>query len=126
MWFFTDLIVKRVYCSISNCNYTSILNASTVKVHPCFFKVALTKKDLKKISFVFKIERVILKQIEEYLATNKLMDVLQSAYRAMHSTSLLKVQNAVLSAFDQEGFVVVLVLLDLSVIFDTIDHTFML
>ena len=57
------------------------------------------------------------------------MDVLQSAYRAIHSTEtvLLKVQNDVLSALDQEGSVVVLVMLDLLLAaFDTIDHAFLL
>ena len=50
------------------------------------------------------------------------MDVLQSAYRVKHSTeiALLKVQNDVLSSLD------VLVMLDLPVAFDTIDHALLL
>ena len=48
---------------------------------------------------------------------------MQSAYRSLHSTetALLKVQNDVISALD-EGSVVVLLMLDLSSAFDTIDH----
>ena len=85
-------------------------------------------RPVSNLSFVSKIlGRVKLKQIEGHLATNKLMDVLQSAYRAMHltETALLKVQNDILSALDQEGSVVVLVKLDLSAAFDTIDHAFL-
>ena len=41
-------------------------------------------------------------------------------------TALLKVQNDVLSALDQESSVVALVMLDLSAAFDTIDHAFLL
>ena len=54
------------------------------------------------------------------------MDVLQFAYRAKHSTetALLKVQSDILPSFDEEGSV--LVLLDLSAVFDTIDHAFLL
>ena len=56
------------------------------------------------------------------------MDILQSTYRAMHSTetALLKVQKDVFSALDQAGSVVVLVMLDLSAAFVTIDHAFLL
>ena len=56
------------------------------------------------------------------------MDVLQSAYRAKHSTetTLLKVQNDILSSVDEEGYVVAPVLLGLSAVFDTIDHAFLL
>ena len=86
-------------------------------------------RPVSNLTFVSKIlEKVILKQLEEHLVNNELMDVLQSAYRAKHSTetALLKVQSDILSSLDEEGSVVVLVLLDLSAAFDTIDHTFLL
>ena len=56
------------------------------------------------------------------------MGVLQFACPVMHSTetALLKLQNDVLSALDQEGSVVLLVMHDLSSSFDTIDHAFLL
>ena len=56
------------------------------------------------------------------------MDVLQTAHRAKYSTdtALLKVQSDILSSLDKEGYVVVLVLLDLAVVFDTIDYAFLL
>ena len=57
------------------------------------------------------LEKVVLKQLEEHLVNNELMDVLQSAYRAKHSTetALLKVQSDILSSLDEEGSVFVLV-----------------
>ena len=55
------------------------------------------------------------------------MDVLQSAYRAMHSakTALMKVQSDILLALDRDGSVLVPVMLDLSTAFNTIDHAFL-
>ncbi len=55
------------------------------------------------------------------------MDKFQSAYREGHSTetALLIVQNDILMELDK-GKVVMLVLLDLSAAFDTIDHEFLL
>ena len=64
------------------------------------------------------------KQINDYLAENKLVDKYQSAYRMFHSTetALLKVQNDILTNM-QNRRVTALVMLDLSAAFDTIDHS---
>ena len=58
---------------------------------------------------------------------NHLHEPFQSAYRVNHSTetALLKVQNDILQALDSQQ-VAVLVLLDLSAAFDTIDHCILL
>ena len=55
------------------------------------------------------------------------MDVMQSAYRFLNfkETALLKVQNNVHSALN-EGSAVILLMLDLSPDFDTIDHQVLL
>ncbi len=55
------------------------------------------------------------------------MDIFQSAYRKNHSTEtvLLKVQNDILMHLDNSN-TVILVLLDLSAAFDTIDHDILL
>ena len=65
-------------------------------------------------------------QTAEHLSRSGLYPLLQSAYRAGHSkeTSLLKVQNDILLATDRH--VTLLVLLDLSVAFDTVDHQVLL
>ena len=55
------------------------------------------------------------------------MDPLQSAYKKGHSTetALLKVQNDILIDIDNKN-ISILVLLDLSAAFDTIDHEVLL
>ena len=61
------------------------------------------------------------------MASNILHEKLQSAYKACHSTetALLKVQNDILMDMDKKRGVI-LVLLDLSAAFDTIDHSILL
>ena len=51
----------------------------------------------------------------------------QSAYKRHHSTetAMIKIQNDILQAVDRQGGVI-LVLLDLSAAFDTIDHQVLL
>ena len=62
-------------------------------------------------------------QLIDHLKINNLYEKYQSAYRALHSTetALLRVQNDLLQAVDKHGGAI-LVLLDLSAAFDTIDH----
>ena len=61
------------------------------------------------------------------MTENKLYPLLQSAYRKNHSTetALLKVKNDLLLNMDK-GHVSLLVLLDLSAAFDTVDHDILL
>jgi len=61
------------------------------------------------------------------MAKHDLYPLLQSAYRTCHSTefALLKVQNDLLMNMDSKR-VTLLVLLDLSVAFDTVDHDVLL
>ncbi len=85
-------------------------------------------RPFSNLSFLSKlIEKVVAKQFVDYLIKNKLLDPLQSAYKAGHSTetALLKVQNDLLIDIDDKK-VSVLVMLDLSAAFDTIDHEVLL
>ena len=62
-------------------------------------------------------------QITKHLTENDLLDPFQGAYRAGHSTetALTRVKHDIDMAMDQ-GKAVILVTLDLSAAFDTIDH----
>jgi hypothetical protein len=79
---------------------------------------------MSNLPFLSKIlEKVVDVRIKSHLKTNNLHDVNQSAYRKFHSpeTVLLKVQNDILQSLDNNK-VTILVMLDLSVAFDTIYH----
>jgi retron-type reverse transcriptase len=69
------------------------------------------------------IERVVAKRFVSHMQIHSLHEPLQSAYKQYHSieTALAKVQNDVLLAIDNQCCVL-LVLLDLSAAFDTVDH----
>ena len=66
-------------------------------------------------------------QTHDHLITNKLYPKAQSAYREFHctETALLRVINDILLNMNQRR-VTLLVLLDLSAAFDTVDHTILL
>ena len=100
-------------------------------VTPLLKKAILDSEILKNyrpvsnLSFLSKlIERIVCVKLVDHLKANKLYEVFQSAYRQLHSTesALLRVQNDILQAIDTHGGAI-LVLLDLSAAFDTIDHT---
>ena len=81
-------------------------------------------RPVSNLTFILKvIEKVIPGRLNEHLRNNSLFDPLQSAYRDKHSkeTTLIKVQNDILSALDA-GSSVMLLMLDYSAAFDTIDH----
>jgi hypothetical protein len=69
------------------------------------------------------LERLVARQLLDYLTAANLLPDLQSAYRPHHSTetAVLKVLADILRAVDS-GDIAVLALLDLSAAFDTVDH----
>ena len=81
-------------------------------------------RPVSNLSFLSKlIERIVCIQLVDHLKCNNLYEIFQSAYRQLHSTesALLRVHNDLLQAVDTHGGAI-LVLLDLSAAFDTIDH----
>ena len=73
------------------------------------------------------IERVVVSRFAEHSVTCSLLPVQQSAYQPFHSTetALLSVHNDLVRSIDN-GKVSLLVLLDLSAAFDTVDHQLLL
>ena len=85
-------------------------------------------RHVSNLPFIAKmLEKVVDTLIERQLVSNGLHEELQSAYRRSHSTetALLKVQSDNLESLDN-GCVTVLVMLDLSAAFDTLDHGILL
>jgi hypothetical protein len=70
---------------------------------------------------------VVAFQTHQHVSDNGLDELYQSAYKAHHSTetALVKVQNDILRALDNQNSVILL-LLDLSAAFDTVDHNILL
>ena len=80
-------------------------------------------RPVRNLQFVLKLtKRAVFYQIHSHMEQLSSYPLLQSAYRKFHrtETALLKVHNDILSNMDQR--VELLVLLDLSAAFDTVDH----
>jgi hypothetical protein len=118
----------------------SLVNAALRDGMPASFKTAIVTPALKKsdldrnclsnyrpvsnLPFLSKvIERVVCCQITNHLESNQLLDPQQSAYRKHHSceSALTAVLDAAFTACDEKK-VLLLVMLDLSAAFDTVDH----
>ena len=107
----------------------------TALIRPLLKKTGLDSDILKNyrpvsnLTLISKvIKKVISGRLNEHLINNSMFDPLQSAYRDKHSTetALIKVvQNDILSALDT-GSPAILLMLDLSAAFDTIDHDILL
>ena len=97
------------------------------KVNPDF-EVFSNFRPVSNLMFTSKlIEKAAAHQLTSYILNNDLGEVLESAYKKLHSTktTLLRVQNYILRAIDSRRSVI-LVLLDLSAAFDTVDHSILL
>ena len=105
----------------------------TALVAPLLKKTSLDQNDLKNyrpvsnLSFVSKItEKLVLSQLSDHLSANSLYNHFHSSYQPGHSTetALQKIVSDLLALGD--GTVPLLALLDLSAVFDTIDHSMLL
>ena len=111
-----------------------LMNLSWLLLLHCWKKycwIPISYKNFRPVSnltYLSKIiERVVVVRLNQHLIQNGLYEVLQSAYKQNHrtETALLKEQNDLLTAIDTYGGTV-LILLDFSAAFDTIDHTILL
>ena len=100
-------------------------------ITPLLKKPSLSKDDIKNyrpvlnLNFISQLlDKHIAKRVRSHLKSNDLLNRYQSAYRPMHSTetALLKVQDDLSRSLD-DGKTTLLVLLDVSAAFDTLDHS---
>lgn len=85
-------------------------------------------RPISNLTFIGKlIERVVLKRLNNHLSRNNLSCNEQSAYKKDHSTEtlLVRVWNDLLVAADQQTCTIMM-MLDLSAAFDTVDHQLLL
>ena len=85
-------------------------------------------RPISNLSFASKLtERAVFNQTHNHLAAHKLYPKAQSSYREFHSTetALLRVKHDILMNMNQQH-VTLLVLLDLSAMFDTVDPDILL
>ena len=121
------LITEIINCSLKLGVVADPLKNAIIK--PLLKKLGLelinkNYKPVSNLSFISKlIESAVADQYINHLNINNLTDPKQSAYKKFHSTEtlLLKIKDNIQLHIDN-GEVVLLVLLDLSAAFDTIDH----
>ena len=85
-------------------------------------------RPVSNLTYLSKLmERVAAKRLLHHMCLHNLHEIFQSSYKQFHSTetALLRVHSDILTALDKKKCVL-LILLDLSAAFDTIDHSTLL
>lgn len=131
-----DTVGPTILCILNSSLETGSVPSSLKHaiVHPIIKKPNLDStildnfRPISKLQFLSKVlEKIVYSQLLSFLENNNMIEKFQSGFRACHSTepALLKVSNDLLLSLDS-GKCAILILLDLSSTFDTVDHTILL
>lgn len=139
MWLFKHCLTELKHSvhfivneSLQSGVFPSLLKQAVIR--PSLKKPGLDSDDLKNfrpisnLTFLSKIiEKCVHNQLTNYVESNGLFAAFQSGYRKQHSceTAVTKIHNDILMMVDKKTNVVLL-LLDLSAAFDTINHQLLL
>ena len=139
MWLFKaclpellPIVLYVVNESLTTGTFPTTLKAASVR--PSLKKVGLDSdvlgnyRPISNLTFLSKIiEKCVHRQLVHYTDSHKLFALFQSGYRKNHSceTAIVKIHNDILMMIDKKRNVLLL-LLDLSAAFDTINHKLLL
>ena len=101
---------------------------ATLKKSDADFEQFQNFRPISNLKVVSKlVEKAVAIQLTDHVMAHHLDETFQSAYKNFHSTetALVRVQNDILCAIDNNESVILL-LLDLSAAFDTVDHSILL
>ena len=121
---FTEIINKSLREGFVHPNLKAAILRPSIKSQSFDHNEYKSFRPVSNLPFLAKVlEKVVYDRINSHLTANNLLPSNQSAYKKYHSTetTLLKIQNDILTSLDQ-GKVVALVKLDISAAFDTVDH----
>ena len=128
----TQLITQLVNCSFKNADVPSLQKMANIrplqKNSNLSHNVLKNYRPVSNLPYLSKImKKIVASQLEMHLDSNRLHSPMQSAYRKFHSaeTALMMVHNDIVQNLD-DGKSTLLLQLDLSAAFDTVDHSILL
>ena len=125
-------IVELFNCSLTDGHFPAVFKEAfitlVVKKPGLDVTDAGSYRPISNLSVLSKLlERLVVRQLMEYLSSADLLPLLQSGFRQGHSTetAVIRVLSDILQAVDR-GDIAALIFLDLSAAFDTVDHLILL